>query len=127
MKLTTSLTLALALVIGVSIAAARSQMQGSAAEPTNQTIQGCLTHSASGYFLTATGADQRRYERYEITGDTSALAKHVGHTMSVTGEVSQQAVSTSGGVAAQAGTIVMQDFHHISANCRLTRAPASAY
>ncbi len=124
MKLRTSVILALTLVIGVSIAAARSQTQGSAAEPTNQTIQGCLTHSASGYFLTTTGADQRRYE---ITGDTSALAKHVGHTMSITGEVSQQAVSTSGGVAAQAGTIVMQDFHHISANCRLTPAPASAY
>jgi hypothetical protein len=90
----------------------------------NETFRGCLSKEGSEFYLTTLGANQ---DRYELTGDTTKLAAHVGHEISVTGSVqntgsmanssnSSQSNTTSGGNTAS-GTILLQKFHHISANC----------
>lgn len=101
----------------------------------NETLRGCLSKQGSDYYLTTLGANQ---ERYEITGNTAKLAAHVGHEISVTGNVentgstanpntSQSSTmsnnkgmmgSNSGMMnAPSAGTIALEKFHHISATC----------
>ncbi len=80
-------------------------------------LAGCLSKSGSDYFLTRSDGD-----RYQVTGDTSKLAAHVGHEMRITGEVSQEgssAASSSGmGAKPEAGTIQMQSFQHVAAHCQ---------
>jgi hypothetical protein len=81
-----------------------------------ETLAGCLSKSGSDYFLTRSDGD-----RYQVTGDTSKLAAHVGHEIRVTGDVSEagnSTDSTSGmGTKSEAGTIQMQSFQHVAAHC----------
>jgi hypothetical protein len=84
----------------------------------NETFRGCLSKEGPEYYLTTLGANQ---DRYELTGDTTKLAAHVGHEISVTGSVqntgpASQGSTTSGDNTAS-GTILLQKFHHISVNC----------
>jgi hypothetical protein len=59
----------------------------------SETLRGCLSREGTDYFLTTIGPTR---ERYEITGDTSKLAAHVGHEVSITGSV-QNIGSTAAG------------------------------
>ena len=88
--------------------------QNSAAN--EETLAGCLSKSGSDYFLTRSDGD-----RYQVTGDTAKLAAHVGHEISVTGQVSQANSSTGSssgsGMNSHSGTITMQRFQHVAAHC----------
>jgi hypothetical protein len=83
-----------------------------------ETFRGCLSKEGPEFYLTTLGAN---HERFELTGDTTKLAAHVGHEISVTGSV-QNTGSTAtgtmgGGNTSSTGTLVMEKFHHISATC----------
>jgi hypothetical protein len=86
----------------------------------NETFRGCLSKEGAEYYLTTLGANQGRYE---LTGDTTKLAAHVGHEISVTGSVqntgpaSQSSTMSGGGNTSSAGTIALEKFHHISGTC----------
>lgn len=87
---------------------------GSMAEQT--TVQGCLSGAGGSYTLTdSTG------KTYQLAGDTSKLADHVGHKIEVTGTTSS-AGSPSSGTATASGassqqTLNVSSFKHISDTC----------
>ncbi len=110
----------------------------------NETLRGCLSKQGPDYYLTTLGANQ---QRYEISGDTAKLAAHVGHEISVTGNVQNMGSMASNGSQGSmmngdegmngnkgmngndhsmmgsnqgmmnTGTIALEKFHHISATC----------
>ncbi len=85
-----------------------------------KTIQGCLSGSDGNYTLTDKSATVK------LTGDTSKLAAHVGHTIQVTGTLAsattadstgQKTSSMSGSADAQQPTFTVTSFKHVSPTC----------
>jgi Protein of unknown function (DUF5818) len=86
-----------------------SSSQASTGMSDNQTkVEGCLNSSGGSYTLTASDGTT-----YQLSGDTSQLAEHVGHEVQVTGTKSAASASspsssssagTSAASSGQAGT-----------------------
>ena len=97
----------------------QSSMGGQDSAEDTETLAGCLSKSGADYFLTRSDGD-----RYQVFGDTSKLASHVGHKIQITGEVSLMDSSTESssgsglGTKPQAGSIKMQSFQHVTARCQ---------
>src|ERR1700740_1083084 len=80
-------------------------------------VRGCLSGSSGNYTLT-----DKSGEAYQLTGDTSKLAEHVGHTVEITGTTapsSSASSSTGAGSSASGGTktLNVSSMKHISETC----------
>ena len=88
-----------------------SQTSPAAADKgSSHSVEGCVGGSAGAYTLTdATG------KTYQLAGDTSKLADHVGHQVQVSGSVEGAAA----GAAAAGGqqTLTVKKVTMLSANC----------
>jgi hypothetical protein len=95
----------------------RGYGQTSSNAASQKTVEGCLSSSAGKYMLT-----DKRGTTYELTGDSSKLAEHVGHEIKVTGTESAGSASASGGTMGQTAgserTIEVSSFKHISKTCK---------
>ncbi len=84
----------------------------------NVTIQGCLSGSDGNYMLT-----DKNGTAYQLTGDTTKLADHVGHEIKVTGSTSASAVAPSTGgtdsdtTGASKQALQVSSFKHVSKTC----------
>lgn len=87
------------------------------------TVDGCLSGSAGNYTL----KDKASGTTYTLAGDTSKLAKHIGHEVQVTGTASGSGSSASsasnatasGNTSALGGnmTLNVTSFKHIATSC----------
>ena len=101
----------------------KESSQSSKTKSAEKTIQGCLQGSDGNFTLTDDAG-----KSYQIQGDTSKLADHVGHEVQITGTAStstSQSESTSrspeAGTASSTShqrTIELQDIKHISKTCK---------
>jgi hypothetical protein len=97
-----------------------SNMPQSTGQSSNaaSTVEGCLSVDNGSYTLSdPTGT------AYHLTGDTSKLQAHVGHTIQVTGTISDTNVSKMEGGAMSApadshATLNVSSFKHISPSCK---------
>lgn len=82
-----------------------------------KSVEGCLSGSGGNYTLTAKDGTS-----YQLSGDTSKLAEHVGHEVRVKGTMtgSSAGAETAGGAAETAGsqTIEVASVKHISKTCK---------
>ena len=83
------------------------------------TVQGCLSGSGGNYTLT-----DKTGTAYNLSGDTSRLQAHVGHTISVTGTTSgsgasgtSQSGSMSSPSDSSSQTLNVTSFRHVSPTC----------
>ncbi len=95
--------------------ASSSQMAGGS----HQSVEGCLSGSDGKYTLT-----DKSGTAYQLTGDTSKLAEHVGHEVKITGSTGAGSAAatgsaTSGGSASAAGgqTLEVSSVKHVSKTC----------
>lgn len=104
------------LLLGVSWAAAQnsapSQKSATSASSASQTIEGCLSGSEGKYTLT-----DMHGKTYELTGDTSKLAEHVGHEIKVTGTESAGS-GTPSSTGEPAMSLEVSSFKHVSKTCK---------
>lgn len=122
------LLLASILLLGVSWAAAQdtpaqSGAQSDTATATSTgaqtTVQGCLSGSDGKYMLTSDNG-----KIFDLSGDTSKLAEHVGHEVKITGTetTSGSAASSdsSGAMSNQSSgaTLEVTSMKHISKTCK---------
>lgn len=112
-------TLVAILVLGVVAVAQSTSDDASKASSSQTTVQGCLSHSGSGYTLT-----DKSGNTYQLTGNTSKLTEHIGHeveirgTTSGTSEPSGAASSeTAGAKSATGQQIEVSSVKHISETC----------
>lgn len=93
-----------------------SQDQSAKGGASETTVQGCLSHSANGYTLT-----DKSGATYQLTGDTSKLTEHVGHTVEIRGMASTAGeapgASSAETKAASPQTLEVSSVKHISAHC----------
>ena len=85
--------------------------QPAATDHAASTIEGCITSVAGGFSLTDNSG-----KTYQLAGDTSKLAKQVGHDVQVTGTDESQ----GGGAAASAGapsTFTVRKVKVVSKTC----------
>jgi hypothetical protein len=118
------------LLLGVSWAAAQnpggagqtgsqtSSAQTSASQSDSsgaQTIEGCLSGANGKYTLT----DQQG-KSYDLSGDTSKLANHVGHEVKITGTVSSGSASSTGSqMGSSSGqSLEVTSMKHVSKTCK---------
>jgi hypothetical protein len=92
-----------------------SQSGSNQANGGSQTIEGCLSGSNGKYTLT----DQQG-NSYDLTGETSKLADHVGHEVKITGTVSSGSAGseTSAGGASGGQSIQVASMKHVSKTCK---------
>ncbi|HUO17470.1 MAG TPA: hypothetical protein VMX38_20985 [Verrucomicrobiae bacterium] len=80
-------------------------------------VEGCLSGSNGSYMLT-----DAQGKSYDLTGDTSKLANHVGHEMKITGTESSGSAAGASSMSNSAGgsqmTIDVTSFKHISKTCK---------
>jgi hypothetical protein len=115
--------LASVLLLGVSWAVAQdsttpsqtsSQASASQSDSTGtgtHTVEGCLSGTNGKYTLTD---DQGK--SYDLSGDTSKLANHIGHEVKITGTVDSSASSTSSMGSGQ--TLQVASMKHVSKTCK---------
>lgn len=102
------------LLLGVTWAVAQDSpatSPKSSASAGAQTVQGCLSGSDGKFMLT-----DKNGQTYDLTGDTSKLAEHVGHEVKITGAASSgagSATSSQGGM-----TLEVSSVKHISKTCK---------
>jgi len=104
---------------GSSSSSSSSQMGATAAGETS--VQGCLQGSSGSYTLTADSGTT-----YQLSGDTSKLAKHVGHEVQITGTSAGAASSasspsaSSGSMSGSSGsqTLTVEKVKHVSETCK---------
>lgn len=100
----------------MSGSASSGQMSGHSTAG-QKSIEGCLSGSDGNYTLTSKNGTS-----YQLTGDTSKLAEHVGHEVKVMGTMSgaSAGTETAGGTAGSAGsqTIEVTSVKHISKTCK---------
>ena len=117
------------LAIAVVLAGGAIAGHGANSAAKEQTVQGCLSVAASEYILSGSGPG---YKQYHLTGDTAALATHVGHTIAVTGDIVVPARSTWGAsdfernggwkatgadASLYTGTLQMKSFRDVAGDC----------
>ena len=96
-----------------------SGQAGSESSGSKQSVEGCLSGSDGKYTLT-----DKQGTTYQLTGDTSKLAEHVGHEVKITGSSSGGSASAgssaSAGAGASAGgsqTLDVKSVKHVSKTC----------
>lgn len=78
------------------------------------TVEGCLSGSNGKYTLT-----DKEGKTYDLTGDTSKLADHVGHEVKITGtEGSGSASSTSSQMGSSGASLEVSSVKHVSKTCK---------
>lgn len=81
-----------------------------------QTVEGCVGGSAGNYTLTDASG-----KTYQLAGDTSKLADHVGHQVRVTGDEGGGAAGAAAGAASGAAggssTLNVKKVKMISSSC----------
>jgi Protein of unknown function (DUF5818) len=79
------------------------------------TVQGCLSGSDGKYMLTD---DQGKM--YNLGGDTSKLADHIGHEVKITGTESAASGASAGAMSSQPNepTLEVISMKHISKTCK---------
>lgn len=82
-----------------------------------QTVEGCVGGSAGNYTLTDASG-----KTYQLSGDTSKLADHVGHQVRVTGDEGAGASGAAssgaaGGAAGGSNSITVKKVKMISSSC----------
>lgn len=96
-----------------------SQSSATSSASGNMTVQGCLSGSDGNYTLT-----DKTGTAFNLTGNTSRLQAHVGHTISVTG------MASSGSASGQTGSmsspsdsshqnLMVSSFKHVSPTCNM--------
>lgn len=104
------------LLLGVSWAAAQNStpasQKGAEAGSGTHTVEGCLSSSAGKYMLT-----DMHGKTFELTGDTSKLAEHVGHEVKITGTEGSGAGSTST-TGGEEMTLDVSSVKHVSKTCK---------
>lgn len=101
---------------GQSTAAGQSgygQTSHQTATGTQKTVTGCLSESNGKYMLT-----ERNGKSFELTGDSSKLAEHVGHEIKVTGTESAASGTASSTMGNESPTLEVSSVHHISKTCK---------
>jgi hypothetical protein len=94
-----------------------SQQQPSAPDATQtsdhagQTVQGCIGGSAGAYTLTDASG-----KTYQLGGDTSKLAEHVGHSVQVTGTQEPSTAGAAASASAQS-TITVKKVKMLASSC----------
>jgi hypothetical protein len=85
------------------------------ASATQKTVTGCLSQANGQYVLTS-----HKGMTYQLAGDSSELANHVGHEVKVTGSESGAGASAnaSGQASANGPTIEVSSLKHISKTCK---------
>ncbi len=108
------LILALLLVALTAWVQAQSGMASDQSMSSHKTVEGCLQGSNGSYTLTAKDGMM-----YQLSGDTSKLAEHVGHEVQITGMTSKNATDSSAGAAAGSSqqTLEVKSVKHISKTC----------
>src|SRR5215471_2394872 len=83
------------------------------------TVQGCLKGSAGNYTLTDSSGTT-----WQLSGDTSKLSDHVGHTVEITGTTSKSGEGSSGtsgtpgaGSSKTQPTLNVSSMKHVSETC----------
>jgi Protein of unknown function (DUF5818) len=94
----------------------------SGSQTSSHSVVGCLSGSDGNYTLSTKDG-----KSYNLTGDTSILAEHIGHTVRVTGVVSSSATVTQSGQKVNANnqsgqSIQVSGVKHLSKTCDLGNA-----
>jgi hypothetical protein len=81
----------------------------------SKTVEGCLQGSNGSYTLMAKDGTM-----YQLSGDTSKLADHVGHEVQITGTTWRSATDASAGAAAAGSqpTLEVKSVKHVSKGCK---------
>ena len=109
------------LLLGASWMAAQTTTTGQGTTGNQKTVTGCLSEANGQYMLTS-----RKGNTYQLTGDSSELAHHVGHEVRVTGTESGAGASANadgngmGQTSANGPTIEVSSLKHISKTCTST-------
>lgn len=116
----------LILLLGVSWAVAQDQSSPSQSSPTQSdsgqmksggsqtTVEGCLSGSNGNYTLT-----DNKGNSYQLTGDTSKLSDHVGHTVKITGMTSGSSAASGGAMGnTSSQSLEVSSMKHISKTCK---------
>src|SRR5215469_1898828 len=104
-----------------------SSGQSKSSSSGSTSVEGCLGGSSGSYTLT-----DKSGTTYQLSGDTSKLAEHVGHEVQITGSTSGSAgSSTSSGAGTSAGAgaptsgaaaggqmLTVEKVKHISKTCK---------
>jgi Protein of unknown function (DUF5818) len=105
-----------ALLLGSAWASAQSCPSREVSDKSagQETVKGCLSSSAGAYTLT-----DKDGKAFQLTGDTSKLAEHVGHEVKITGTVSAASASSTDAMGkANAGqTLDVSSVKHVSKSC----------
>jgi len=77
-------------------------------------VEGCVSGSDGKYTLT-----DKQGTTYQLTGDTSKLAEHVGHEVKITGSTSGGSASSGAASAAAGGSqsLEVKSVKHVSKTC----------
>ena len=78
----------------------------------SQTVEGCLQGSNGNFTLTDNAG-----MTYQLAGDTSKLAEHVGHEVQIKGSAASPADSGAG-AASGPQTLTVESVKHISKTCK---------
>lgn len=108
---------------GSSTPSQAAQDQGATSAGGETTVQGCLSGANGSYTLNDNSGNT-----YQLTGDTSKLAEHVGHEIKVTGISAASATSAGTSAATPATaeqsagasqqTLQISSVKHISKTCQ---------
>jgi hypothetical protein len=85
--------------------------QAAGASGAHQSVEGCLSGSDGKYTLT-----DKQGTAYQLTGDTSKLAEHVGHEVKITGSGGAGAGSAASAGGSQ--TLEVKSVKHVSKTCQ---------
>jgi hypothetical protein len=98
-----------------------SSGQGKSSSSGSTTVEGCLGGSSGSYTLT-----DKSGTTYQLSGDTSKLADHVGHQVQITGTTSGSAGSSAAagagaptsGAGAGGQMLTVEKMKHVSKTCK---------
>jgi Protein of unknown function (DUF5818) len=117
-------TLMLTLTLLVSVAWLQAQQypktgsdQTGSTKSSQTKVEGCLQGSNGNFTLTDSSGTT-----YQLQGDTSKLAEHVGHEVLITGNASAPSAASASAGSAGAGsqTLDVKGLKHISKTCKST-------
>jgi hypothetical protein len=115
------LLLAASWVVAQDTPSQTGQMQGQTGQKTSKsagagsqtTVEGCLAGADGKYTLT-----DKEGKSYNLTGDTSKLAEHVGHEVKITGTESNSSAAGAGTGMGEGMTLEVSSLKHISKTCK---------
>lgn len=95
-----------------------SSQTGMSGSSGQTSVEGCLQGSSGSYTLT-----DKSGTTYQLSGDTSKLAEHVGHEVQITGTTSggaagSSASSSSAGSSAGGQMLTVEKVKHMSKTCK---------